>query len=389
MWIAEFGSGALASIQSSYVTVGNYPGIEARIYGSEGAIIVRLVDEFGCCQTIKTARKDAVEFTDAEIPQSSSRRAAHSGEPWEFLFYSNLVTDFIDEITDGGLASQGDFAQGALVQETINAFEESSRDAAGSASTRLPARARRGQVPDPCSDQQRRAAGPPGAGRGGLAAAGRPARLPGRPGRPGLRCCPAWAGSRWACTAATRPPATPPTTWSRAPSVRHRDPARQHALQFLTCVGNAVRVESGPAAGAVGHVIGQHAYVLVDFAEPTAAQVTTGDEVTVMAVGQGLALADHPAIVVKNCSPGLLAALPGGTGPDGRLEVHVAARVPAEAIGAGAGMVSEYANTDLMGAYAGPRRGSVPRPGGAAHRRHRGAGRRRPPVRPRLPARST
>jgi hypothetical protein len=31
----------------------------------------------------------------------------------------------------------------------------------------------------------------------------------------------------------------------------------------------------------------------------------------------------------------------------------VAARVPAEAIGAGAGMVSEYANTDLMGAYAG------------------------------------
>jgi len=31
----------------------------------------------------------------------------------------------------------------------------------------------------------------------------------------------------------------------------------------------------------------------------------------------------------------------------------VAARVPAEAIGAGAGMSSEYANTDLMGAYAG------------------------------------
>ena len=40
-------------------------------------------------------------------------------------------------------------------------------------------------------------------------------------------------------------------------------------------------------------------------------------------------------------------------GPDGRLEVHVAARIPAEAVGAGAGMVSEYANTDLMGAYAG------------------------------------
>lgn len=136
-------------------------------------------------------------------------------------------------------------------------------------------------------------------------------------------------------------------------SVRHRDPGANMALQFLTCVGNPVRVESGPAAGAVGHVIGQHAYVLVDFAGPAAEQVTTGDAVTVTAAGQGLALTGHPAVVVKNCSPDLLASMPGGTRADGRLEVHVAARVPAEAVGAGAGMASEYANTDLMGAYAG------------------------------------
>lgn len=136
-------------------------------------------------------------------------------------------------------------------------------------------------------------------------------------------------------------------------SVRHRDPGANMALQFLACVGNTVRVESGPAAGAVGHVIGQHAYVLVDFPAPVSEQVTTGDAVTVTATGQGLVLPDHPAIVVKNCGPGLLARMPGGTMPDGRLEVHVAARIPAEAVGAGAGMVSEYANTDLMGAYEG------------------------------------
>jgi len=136
-------------------------------------------------------------------------------------------------------------------------------------------------------------------------------------------------------------------------SIRHRDPGANMALQFLTCVGNEVRVVSGPAAGAVGHVIGQHAYVLTDFPDDATAELTTGDAVTVLAVGQGLALPDHPQVVVKNCAPGLLAAMPGGTRPDGRLEVHVAARVPAEAIGAGAGMASEYANTDLMGAYAG------------------------------------
>jgi predicted dehydrogenase len=130
MWIAEFSSGALASIQSSYVTVGNYPGIEARIYGSAGAIIVRLVDEFGCCQTIKTARGDAVEFTDAQIPDRFFPPGGDSGEPWEYLFYSNLVADFLDEICDNDRVSQGDFAQGALVQETINAFEASFRSRA-------------------------------------------------------------------------------------------------------------------------------------------------------------------------------------------------------------------------------------------------------------------
>jgi predicted dehydrogenase len=130
MWIAEFAGGALASIQSSYVTVGNYPGIEARLYGSEGAVIVRLVDEFGICQTIKTARKDAVEFVEAEIPERFFPPGGHSGEPWDYLFYSNLVSDFTSEILDGGRVSQGDFAQGALVQETINAFGASFRSRA-------------------------------------------------------------------------------------------------------------------------------------------------------------------------------------------------------------------------------------------------------------------
>jgi len=136
-------------------------------------------------------------------------------------------------------------------------------------------------------------------------------------------------------------------------SVRHRDAAANFALQYLTCVGNEVRVTSGPAAGAVGHVIGQHAYVLADFPEAALQLMAPGDTVTVVAVGQRLALADHRDIVVKNCDPGLLDRMPGGTDSRGRLEVHVAARVPPEAIGAGAGMISEYANTDLMGAYQG------------------------------------
>src|SRR5262250_3554566 len=59
-------------------------------------------------------------------------------------------------------------------------------------------------------------------------------------------------------------------------SIRHADPAANMAVQFLTCVGNLVRVNSGPAADATGHVIGQHAYVLVDFEESSAARLCTG-----------------------------------------------------------------------------------------------------------------
>ncbi|HEX3593408.1 MAG TPA: DUF4438 domain-containing protein [Pseudonocardiaceae bacterium] len=136
-------------------------------------------------------------------------------------------------------------------------------------------------------------------------------------------------------------------------SIRHRDPAANYAVQFLSCVGNRVTVRSGPAAGATGRVVGQHAYVLADLAEADLEQVASGDVVDVLAHGQGLKLTDHASIVVKNADPALLPALGVHTGDDGRLVVPVAARVPAEAVGAGAGMVSEYANTDLMGAYAG------------------------------------
>jgi len=40
IYIGEYTNGAIGAIQTSFVTVGNYPGIEARLYGSEGAIIL-------------------------------------------------------------------------------------------------------------------------------------------------------------------------------------------------------------------------------------------------------------------------------------------------------------------------------------------------------------
>lgn len=125
IYIAEYANGALGSIQTSFVTIGNYPGIEARIYGQEGAIICRLVEEFGVAETIKLATPDSVEFKQVEIPQHFYPAGGHPRESWRSLFFANLIKDFISEIQDGGERNQGNFDDAAWVQEAINAVERS------------------------------------------------------------------------------------------------------------------------------------------------------------------------------------------------------------------------------------------------------------------------
>lgn len=128
LYLAEYANGAIGSIQTSYVTIGNYPGIEARIYGERGAIICRLVEEFGVAETIKVATPDDVEFRELEIPPEFYPPGGHPRESWRTLFYANLIRDFIDEILDGGDRNQGNFDDGAWVQEAINAVELSFRE---------------------------------------------------------------------------------------------------------------------------------------------------------------------------------------------------------------------------------------------------------------------
>ncbi len=125
IYIGEYANGAIGSIQTSFVTIGNYPGIEARIYGSKGAIICRLVEEFGIAETIRVATPDEVEFKQLEIPERFYPAGGSPRESWRSLFYANLIKDFIDEIRDGGERNQGNFDDGAWVQEVINAVERS------------------------------------------------------------------------------------------------------------------------------------------------------------------------------------------------------------------------------------------------------------------------
>lgn len=128
IFIGEFENGAIGSIQTSFVTVGNYPGLEARVYGSKGALICRLVEENGVAESLKAATENQVEFRELEIPERLYPPGGTRTESWRSSFYANLVRSFITEILSDDDANEGNFEDGAHVQELINAVEQSFRE---------------------------------------------------------------------------------------------------------------------------------------------------------------------------------------------------------------------------------------------------------------------
>ena len=136
VFIGEYDDGTLGTIQTSFVTVGSYPGIEARIYGQRGAIICRLIQEGGVPERIWTAspdpdavdKADDVEFVEREIPDEFYPEGGDATEDWRTLFYANLIRDFLDEIVGDADRNQGNFDDGARVQESINAMERAARE---------------------------------------------------------------------------------------------------------------------------------------------------------------------------------------------------------------------------------------------------------------------
>lgn len=127
IFVGSFASGALGSIQTSYVTVGNYPGIEARAFGTRGAVSCRLVEERGVCETLMTATMDDPEWRPAVVPTEFYPPDGSPQESWRSLYYANLISSFMTEILSGCTESEGGFDNGAQVQELINAVDLSCR----------------------------------------------------------------------------------------------------------------------------------------------------------------------------------------------------------------------------------------------------------------------
>lgn len=119
--LVEFASSAQGLLQTSYVAIGNYPGVEVRVYGSKGAAIARLVSERGIAERLWRAKADAVEFEEVVLPERVYPPGTTVHTDWPELYYRNLVRHFVDEILDGG-PPESTFFDGAKSQLIVNAI---------------------------------------------------------------------------------------------------------------------------------------------------------------------------------------------------------------------------------------------------------------------------
>jgi predicted dehydrogenase len=119
--IVEYASGAQGLLQSSYIAVGNYPGVEIRVYGSRGAAVARLITEYGVAESLHFATPDAVEFRKVEPAVGELPPGTTVHTPWPELYYRNLIRFFADEILEDR-PQECTFFDGAKSQEIVDAI---------------------------------------------------------------------------------------------------------------------------------------------------------------------------------------------------------------------------------------------------------------------------
>jgi predicted dehydrogenase len=125
--LVEFASGAQGLLQTSFVAVGNYPGVELRVYGSRGAAVARLIAERGVAETLSFASADDVDFRALPPEPATFPPGTGLATPWPELYYRNLVRHFVDEIADD-TEPDCTFYDGAKSQEIVNALVRAHRE---------------------------------------------------------------------------------------------------------------------------------------------------------------------------------------------------------------------------------------------------------------------
>ncbi len=111
-WLIEYANGGKGIGHAGWATPGRSPGIEIRVYGSNGAAKVELSDEYPGDEALWVSGPDGV-FIQQELPPPSA-------QPWYAAWIGALVADAVDEIL--GRPHRGDptFADGARAQDLLD-----------------------------------------------------------------------------------------------------------------------------------------------------------------------------------------------------------------------------------------------------------------------------
>lgn len=118
----------------------------------------------------------------------------------------------------------------------------------------------------------------------------------------------------------------------------------------FTSIGNVVKVLSDDAKGEKGVIIGKFSnYVLVHFEDDVLEKLAIDDKLQVKARGVGLEIKGFKDVFVHGVTPEVLEKLV--THKDGKLEVPVVKKIPAEIVGQGAGRSSLSGNWHIQTCY--------------------------------------
>ena len=127
-------------------------------------------------------------------------------------------------------------------------------------------------------------------------------------------------------------------------SIATKDAGAHRALKVFSSVGNEAVVMTGRGKGAKGTVTGKTGrfadHVVIDFPPDVLDTLALGDTIVVRAFGLGLTVDGLESMRIKNIAPDLLDEL-GVAVVDGKLRVPVVKTLPAEMMGAGAGLDSD------------------------------------------------
>ncbi|MBC7361930.1 MAG: DUF4438 domain-containing protein [Candidatus Aminicenantes bacterium] len=125
----------------------------------------------------------------------------------------------------------------------------------------------------------------------------------------------------------------------------------RQAWLVYPAIGNEVKVISGSARGSKGVVIGKFgSYVLVHFDSEVKEKLAYGDELQVKAEGIGLEIEGFPDVFIHSLSPSVLEKMEIRI-RDGKLEIPVVKKIPAEIVGSGPGSGSLFGHFSIQTCY--------------------------------------